>query len=104
MLRKVFIEPRLRCFRMTKNYGAPFYERLYSAQTIRDSLVIPSDASKIPLPGILERIIGKFYVVSQMDMYRIEGNILGQFAIAAMEGARMAREKAFYADMVTATR
>jgi len=82
---------------MYKDYKQPFYRRLYSGRKIREKLgEISNDSYKIKLPKTIEKIIGDFYVVSQIDKFRIDENTIGHFVLAVLkEAERVARYQAY---------
>lgn len=88
--------------KMYEQWTQPVYRRIYSEKRIIEKLgKIPENAVHITIPGLerviaslFESVFGKFFVVSQMNKYEIEGNTGGQFVLAALEESKRAKLRA----------
>src|SRR3989344_6387601 len=80
-----------------RQYNGPWFTRTYSSKVIIENLgKIPEDAKKVPIPKFLEKIVGSFYVVNQLDKYNIDGNNNSALILIMIEEGKVARARTEY--------
>lgn len=68
--------------------------RMYAKRRIVNNIgVVPEDARRVLLPSIIERVVGAWYVVNEVDKARIEGREVRAFWIAASKAVHEGRAR-----------